>query len=103
MKDVPGDYYARLHAAEERSWWHAGMRSITGALLGDVLERGHASLLDAGCGTGGFLAWASSTGAFDRLCGIDISAEAVELGDMPEVYRLRTTSNPMRVMPETRR
>ncbi len=79
MKNVPADYYARLRAVEERHWWHTGMLEITGSLLRDRLAHGHLSLLDAGCGTGGFLAWASRTGAFDRLCGVDLSPEAVEL------------------------
>jgi SAM-dependent methyltransferase len=79
MKDVPSDYYARLHAVEERHWWHAGMREITKMLLRDRLDAGHLSLLDAGCGTGGFLLWASRTGSFDRLCGVDVSAEAIDL------------------------
>jgi SAM-dependent methyltransferase len=78
VKDVPPDYYVRLHAAEEQHWWHTGMRRITEVLLQEQLARGHLSLLDAGCGTGGFLAWAAQTGAFDRLCGVDISAEATE-------------------------
>ena len=55
------------------------MLEITGALLRDRVDRGQLSLLDAGCGTGAFLAWASRTGAFDRLCGFDLSPEAVEL------------------------
>jgi SAM-dependent methyltransferase len=79
VKDVRPDYYVRLHAVEEQHWWHLGMREITAALLGNRLDGGHLSLLDAGCGTGGFLTWADGTGSFDRLCGVDISAEAVEL------------------------
>jgi SAM-dependent methyltransferase len=79
LKDVPADYYVRLHAVEQQHWWHGGMRAITEALLEPVLARGHLALLDAGCGTGGFLAWAAQTGAFERLSGVDISPEAVEL------------------------
>ncbi len=78
MKDVPRDYCIRLQAVEEQLWWHTGMREITEVLLRGRLACGHLSLLDAGCRTGGFLAWASETGAFDRLCGADISAEAPE-------------------------
>src|SRR5262245_23996825 len=76
MRDVPDDYYRRLHEVDAGHWWHLGMRSLAGALLDG---RMHGALLDAGCGTGGFLAWAASTGAFTRLCGIDLSVEAVEL------------------------
>lgn len=53
------------------------MRSITAALLDLRLEDRGLSLLDAGCGTGGFLAWATRNDAFDRLCGIDVSPEAI--------------------------
>lgn len=76
MRDVPADYYRRLHEVDSRHWWHLGMRSIEAALLAGRLQ---GSVLDAGCGTGGFLAWAAARGTFTRLCGVDISAEAVEL------------------------
>lgn len=76
MRDVPDDYYRRLHEVDTGHWWHLGMRSVAGALLDG---RAHGSLLDAGCGTGGFLAWAASTETFTRLCGIDLSVEAVDL------------------------
>jgi SAM-dependent methyltransferase len=79
VKDVRGDYYRRLHAVDTSHWWQRGMREIEAALLGERLRTRGQSLLDAGCGTGAFLAWAVSTGAFDRLCGADLSAEAIEL------------------------
>jgi ubiquinone/menaquinone biosynthesis C-methylase UbiE len=79
VRDVPGDYYRRLHAVDTSHWWQRGMREVEAALLGDRLRARGQSLLDAGCGTGAFLAWAASTGAFDRLCGADLSAEAIEL------------------------
>jgi SAM-dependent methyltransferase len=75
VRDVPADYYRRLHEVDTRHWWHLGMRSIETALLAG---RVGGSLLDAGCGTGGFLAWAAAEGSFVRLCGVDISAEAIE-------------------------
>jgi SAM-dependent methyltransferase len=76
VKDVPADYYRRLHEVDTRHWWHLGMRSIEAALLAGRMS---GSLLDAGCGTGGFLAWAGAQGGFTRLCGVDVSAEAIEL------------------------
>lgn len=75
MRGVPPDYYVRLHAAEQRHWWSIGMRRIGAALLAGHLQ---GSLVDVGCGTGGTLAWADGLRAFDRLCGVDSSAEAVE-------------------------
>ena len=43
-------------------------------------------LLDAGCGSGGFLRWAGERGRFEQLAGVDISAEAIEFarGRVPE-------------------
>lgn len=76
MRDVPADYYRRLHEVDTCHWWHLGMRSVAVALLDGRMQ---GALLDAGCGTGGFLAWAAETGRFTRLCGIDISVEAIEL------------------------
>jgi ubiquinone/menaquinone biosynthesis C-methylase UbiE len=74
---VPADYYRRIYDAEEQHWWYRGMRSITEALLARQIEVPGQSLLDLGCGTGGFLAWAGRTGSFDRLAGIDISSAAI--------------------------
>ncbi len=76
MPNVPGDYYRRLRDAEEHHWWSDGMRAITASLLDGRL---HGVLLDAGCGAGGFLAWVREQGTFARLCGVDVSSEAVEL------------------------
>jgi SAM-dependent methyltransferase len=76
VQDVPSDYYRRLHEVDTRHWWHLGMRSVAVALLDG---RMHGALLDAGCGTGGFLAWAEETGTFTRLAGIDLSVEAIKL------------------------
>jgi SAM-dependent methyltransferase len=76
VRDVPADYYRRLHEVDTRHWWHLGMRSMAAALL-DGRMRG--ALLDAGCGTGGFLGWAQESGVFIRLAGIDLSVEAIEL------------------------
>jgi SAM-dependent methyltransferase len=77
VRSVPEDYYRRLHEVDTTHWWHRGLRAIEASLLGERLSRRGQSVLDAGCGTGGFLAWAASTGAFARLAGCDVSAEAV--------------------------
>src|SRR2546425_868787 len=76
---VPADYYQRIYAAEERHWWHLGMREITRSLLGDRLTRPGSRLLDAGCGTGGFLRWALDSGSFAFAAGVDLGSAAIEL------------------------
>lgn len=81
---LPADYYRRILAVERSNWWHRGMREIAIAVLGDRLARG-GRLLDAGCGTGGVLAWLRGAGPFESLAGADIAGEAIEFarGQVP--------------------
>jgi SAM-dependent methyltransferase len=44
--------YALMDAAEDRMWWYRALH----VRLGDALTGVHGRILDAGCGTGGFLA-----------------------------------------------
>jgi ubiquinone/menaquinone biosynthesis C-methylase UbiE len=76
---VPADYYDSIYAVEESHWWHRGMRAISATLLEDRLRDPGLRLLDAGCGTGGFLRFALDAGSPARLCGVDISSAAIEL------------------------
>jgi SAM-dependent methyltransferase len=76
---IPADYYRRIFDAEEHHWWYVGMRELTGALLGDRATMPGSRLLDAGCGTGGFLRWMLDRGAFDTAAGVDLAASAVAL------------------------
>jgi len=76
---VPADYYRSIYEAEERHWWHLGMREITRALLGERLERPGQRIFDAGCGTGGFLRWALDCGSFAAAAGVDVGSAAIEL------------------------
>ncbi len=76
MSGYPPTYFESLAAVEDDHWWHRGMRSIAAALLAGRIERGGA-LLDAGCGTGGFLSWAAVQG-FSPLAGVDVSAQAID-------------------------
>jgi len=75
---VNPEEYERMHAAEERQWWYAGMRAISFALLGDALPAGARAprLLDSGCGTGSIVRHLSTRG---RAVGVDLSPEAVRL------------------------
>lgn len=84
---VPDDYYERIAAVEGGHWWHSGMRDLTAVLLADALAGKDQALLDAGCGTGGFLRWIAGTGAFSRLVGADLSTRALGLAQeqLPEL------------------
>jgi SAM-dependent methyltransferase len=76
---VPTDYYTRIHEFEERHWWYRGMRRITEALLGERLRRDGQRVLDAGCGTGGTLAWMAKIARPSAIAGVDVASAAIEL------------------------
>ena len=76
---VPPDYYDSIYAVEEDHWWHRGLRRISATLLGDRLRAPDMRLLDAGCGTGGFLRFVLDEGSTHRVFGVDISSAAIEL------------------------
>jgi ubiquinone/menaquinone biosynthesis C-methylase UbiE len=75
---VPSDYYDRIAEVDERHWWYRGMLAIECALLGDRLSRPGQTLLDVGCGTGGFLHWAAESGSFASVAGVDLGSSAVD-------------------------
>jgi SAM-dependent methyltransferase len=95
---IPADYYRRIFDAEEHHWWYVGMRDLSASLLGDRMRRPGSRLLDAGCGTGGFLRWALDTGAFASAAGVDVASSAIELARrrVPEAD-LRTS--PLKKLP----
>jgi SAM-dependent methyltransferase len=68
----PAEYEA-MYRLEDRLWWYTGMRQITAAALGGRLSSaaGPLRILDAGCGTGGNLAWLTRT--WGRAWGVDLS------------------------------
>jgi ubiquinone/menaquinone biosynthesis C-methylase UbiE len=76
---LPPDYYTSIYEVEERHWWQRGMRAVSAALLVRSLDRPALRILDAGCGTGGFLRWLGARAPAAQLAGVDLSAEAVEL------------------------
>lgn len=73
--------YAYLYALEEDFWWFVGMREITATLLDSVcpptVPRDR-SILDAGCGTGGNLAWLARYAGEGRIVGIDLISDALQ-------------------------
>ena len=75
---MPPDYYDRIRAVDESTWWYRSSREIERALLGDRLRPG-LRLLDAGCGPGGHLRWAADSGLFKMIAGVDVGRQAIEI------------------------
>src|SRR5438132_891799 len=70
--------YIVMAAVEDRHWWYGGMRAIAAAMLAEAYgARRDLRILDAGCGTGGNALFLQRYG---RVVGIDLAAEALELG-----------------------
>jgi ubiquinone/menaquinone biosynthesis C-methylase UbiE len=64
--------YEYLYQLEENFWWFAGMREVTAVLLDPFLrERDDRVILDAGCGTGGNLAWLRRYAGNGHVVGLD--------------------------------
>lgn len=75
MQEEDYDY---LYSLEENLWWFAGMREITAALLDPVCPPARdRAILDAGCGTGGNLAWLARYAGKGRVVGIDLVPTAL--------------------------
>jgi SAM-dependent methyltransferase len=62
---------------EETHWYVAGMRHVGRAVLARHGFTGSGQLLDAGCGTGGTLAWLRRCYPEAGAIGLDLSAEAL--------------------------
>lgn len=49
--------YELMAAVEDRLWWYRGLRALAAELFAHHAAGGPQPTLDAGCGTGGLLAW----------------------------------------------
>ena len=69
--------YDLMRTVEDRHWWHAVVRSLVErALAGRLPPRGR--LLDAGCGSGGMLAFLQERMGDLDVAGIDAAEHAVQ-------------------------
>ena len=69
--------YLRVSQLEHKHWWYVGMNDITARMLKRIDRPVETRrILDAGCGTGGALAWLNE---FDAAYGIDRHILAVSL------------------------
>ena len=74
-KILTDSYYARLDELERHHWWCRSVRRVALAWIAG-LGRNEA-ILDAGCGTGGFLRAMAKGGFRGRAVGLDVAAEAL--------------------------
>lgn len=66
-----------MRSVEDELWWYQALRSHVVASIQP--PRQAFELLDAGCGTGGMLAWVRKRFPAAALTGLDFSARAIEL------------------------
>ncbi|HEX7251965.1 MAG TPA: class I SAM-dependent methyltransferase [Thermoanaerobaculia bacterium] len=71
-------YYERLDVLERRHWWCRSVRRVAIDLVRPLGARG-GIVLDAGCGTGGFLSALASRRFAMRGVGADLSLDALRL------------------------
>lgn len=73
---MPRAHFESLEALEYTYWWHVNRRRLALDWLRPRVNRG-ASVLDLGCGTGGFAAQLGAELGARRVTGIDSSATAL--------------------------
>jgi len=68
--------YEAMATCEKELWWYKCLHELTLKKINQVAGK-NATILDAGCGTGGMLALLKSQG-FTNLSGFDLSTDAIE-------------------------
>src|SRR5579864_1912772 len=70
-----------MHAVEDRMWWYRGLRTLGTTLLVRALAQSTAAgpVLDAGCGTGGMLAWLGPDVARRPTLGLELDEGAAAI------------------------
>jgi SAM-dependent methyltransferase len=74
----PGEY-RKMAEEEDRMWWYQGLHRLLLDALERFVPRPFQHLLDAGCGTGGFLRKAEAAWPDLRIDGVDREPLAIEL------------------------
>ena len=68
--------YDAMAKCEKELWWYRCLHDLTLKTINQVAGK-HATILDAGCGTGGMLSHLQSQG-FTNLAGFDLSSDAIK-------------------------
>lgn len=71
------EYYGRMRALENASWWNAGMRDLAERMLRGVGLPSHGLLLDVGCGSGQTMSWFRSRWPGWETFGLDVAREGL--------------------------
>lgn len=69
--------YAAMAKAEKELWWYRSLHELTIKKIKAYSFTPNARILDAGCGTGGMLAYLKSKG-YTNIEGFDLSSDAIE-------------------------
>jgi ubiquinone/menaquinone biosynthesis C-methylase UbiE len=95
---IPADYYTRIHRFEQDHFWYRRMRDMVSSFLGDRLLQPGVQVLDAGCGTGGFLRWVLDANPRASAAGVDVGADAIDLA-RTRVPEAELAATPVRALP----
>jgi len=71
------EYYERMRALEDASWWNAGMRSLAQRMLCGAGLPSRGTLLDIGCGSGQTMAWFRRRWPGWRALGLDVARDGL--------------------------
>src|SRR5215203_4610303 len=81
MSDAPriftSEYYARMRAIEQGSWWNAGMREVAAAMLGRAHLTPVGRMVDVGCGSGQTMQWIGAMYQGWKRSGVHVAFEAI--------------------------
>ncbi|MES1167684.1 MAG: methyltransferase domain-containing protein, partial [Oleiharenicola lentus] len=76
---MQADEYRKLAETEDRMWYFRALHRRLAHWLGRLLPVGSARVLDAGCGTGGFIRSLRAAGRGWQVTGGDVSPVACGL------------------------
>jgi SAM-dependent methyltransferase len=68
--------YIKMAKVEKEHWWYKNLHDITLQQIQKYTNSRSIKIVDAGCGTGGFLEYINSKG-YENISGLDLSKDAV--------------------------
>ena len=86
------EYYARMRALEQGSWWNAAMRDIAALLLDLAPLPSSGRLLDVGCGSGQTMDWFAHFHPGWRTVGLDVAPEGLTVARAKGLDILRASA-----------